>query len=83
MIETQLFIEQSHWETSQDKSHQYYVCASKTQAEFENLVTHIRKHGYVITIQGKSYACLDMGEYLYWTMWYSIEDTNFINRMRI
>ena len=83
MIETEPFLDKFQWEISQDKSHQYCVCQPDNQAEFEDLVTHIRKHGYVVTIQGMSYACVDIGEYLYWTMWYSIENTNFINRMHV
>jgi len=83
MIDTELFLEKFHWETSQDKSHQYYVCEPHDQAEFENLVIHIKKYGYVVTVQGKSYACIDIGEYLYWTTWGSIEKTNLINRVHI
>lgn len=83
MIETELFLEKFQWETSQDQSHQYYVCESHNQAEFESLVTHIRKYGYVVTIQGMSWACVEIGEYLYWTMWYSIEKTDVINRVHI
>ncbi len=83
MIETEPLLDKFQWEISQDKSHQYCVCQSYNQAEFEDLVTYIRKYGYVITIQGMSYACVDIGEYLYWTMWHSIENTNFINRMHV
>ena len=83
MTETKLFLEKFHWETSQDNSHQYCVHEPNNQAEFENLVTHIRKHGYVVTIQGTPYVCVDIGEYLYWTVWNSIEKTNIINRMYI
>ena len=83
MIETELFLEKFHWEISQDKSHQFCVCEPNIEAEFENLEIHIRKHGYVVTIQGKSYVCFDIGKHLYWTMWDSIEKTRLINRMRI
>ena len=83
MIETELFLEKFHWETSQAKSYQYYICESQNQEEFESLVVYIRKHGYVVTFQGNPYVCVDIGEYLYWTMWDSIEKTNFINRMPI
>lgn len=83
MIETELYLEKFHWEISQDKSHQYYVCESHNMDEFKDLVIYIKNHGYVVTIQGKSYVCVDIGEYLYWTMWYSTEETNFINRIHI
>ncbi len=83
MTETELFLETFHWETSEDKSHEYYVCEPHNLAEFENLVIHIKKHGYVITIQGTPYVCVDIGQYLYWTMWDSIEKTNVINRMHV
>jgi len=83
MPETLLSLEKFQWQASQDKTHQYSVCEPQTRSEFEHLVTYIRKYGYVITIQGKAYACVDIGEYLYWTMWSSIEETNSINRMQI
>lgn len=83
MIETVPFLEIFHWETSKDNSHQYCVCEPNNQAEFENLEIHIRKYGYVVTIQGMSYVCLDIGEYLYWTMWESIEKPLLINRLHI
>ena len=83
MTETEPVLKKFHWETSQDKSHQYCVCGPNNQAEFENLEIYIRKHGYVVTIQGMAYICFDIGDYLYWTMWASIEKTRLINRMRI
>ena len=83
MIETENLLEKFCWETSQDKSHQYYVCESSNDAEFENLIIYIKKHGYVVTIQGNAFICVDIGEYLYWTMWDSIENTHRINRMPV
>jgi hypothetical protein len=83
MTETELFLEKFQWETSQDQSHQYYICEPHHQAEFENLVVHIKRNGYVVTIQGMSYVGVDIGEYLYWTMWDSLEKANIINRMHI
>ena len=56
MTETEPVIKKFHWEASQDKSHQYCVCLTNNQAEFENLEIYIRKHGcYVVTIQGMAY----------------------------
>lgn len=83
MLETKPLLENLHWETSQDKSHQYYFCEPDNQADFEDLVTFIKKHGFVVTIQGQPYVCLDIGKYLYWTMWDSTRKANVINRMRI
>lgn len=83
MIGTEPFLEKFHWETSQDNSYQCCVCEPNNQAEFRNLVIHIKKHGYVLTVQGKSYVSVDIGEYLYWTIWDSLEETNFVNRMEI
>ena len=83
MIGTELILEKFHWETSQDKSHQYCVSEPNNQAEFENLEIHIKKHGYVVTIQGNSFVCVDIGEYLYWTKWESIEKPHLINRLHI
>ncbi len=76
-------IEKFHWETSQDKTHQYCVYGPDNQAEFENLVKYIKKHGYIVPIQGMPYVSVDIGEHLYWTMWDSVEKPNFINRMPI
>jgi len=83
MIETEHILEKLHWKASQDNSHQSYLCEPHSEIEFKELVSHIRKHGYVVTIQGKSYVCLDIGEYLYWTMWDTAENTNLINRMHV
>ena len=83
MIETEPLLEKFHWETSQDKSHQYCVCEPSNRLEFEDLVIHIKKHGYIVKVQGEPYVSVDIGEYLYWTMWDAIEKPHLINRMRI
>jgi hypothetical protein len=83
MARTKLLLEKFHWEASKDKSHQYYVCEPDNQAEFKNLVTHIKRHGYIVTIQGMPYFSVDIGRYLYWTNWDGAEKINIINRMPI
>jgi len=83
MIETKISLEEFQWKISQDQSHQYCVYEPNYQTEFENLVTHIKKNGYIVPIQGKPYVCIDIDEYLYWTLWDSINKTNRINRMLI
>ena len=84
MIETEnLSLEKFHWDTSRDKSHQYYVCESNNEVEFKDLVIQIRRNGYVVTIQGKAYVCFDIGEHLYWTVWDSIDNITLVNRMHI
>jgi len=82
-METEQCLERFHWEASQDKSHEYYVCEPVNEVEFKDLVNYIRKQGYVVTIQGIPFVCFDIGEYLYWTAWDSIENINLINRMLI
>jgi hypothetical protein len=83
MKETAKFLEKLDWKTNQQKNHEYYVCEPHNKSEFERLVTYIKKHGYVVTLQGKAYACVHIGKYLYWTMWNSTEKADFINRMHI
>ena len=83
MIEIEPIIEKFYWETSQGNNYQHYVCEINKKAEFEDLIIYIKNHGYVVTIQGKSYVCVEIGGYLYWTMWNSIEDPDFINRMHV
>ena len=83
MTETEPLLEKLHWEISQDNGHQYCVCEPYNQGEFENLLIHIKKHGYIVPVQGRPYFSVDIGEYLYWMMWDSVEKPNRINRMRI
>jgi hypothetical protein len=83
MIKIESFLEEFHWETNQDNGYQYCVCLPHNQSEFKNLITYIKKYGYIVKVQGDPYVSVDIGEYLYWTMWSSIEEPNIINRMRI
>ncbi|MDE1921624.1 MAG: hypothetical protein KGJ09_06735 [Candidatus Omnitrophica bacterium] len=83
MKETDPFIQKIRWETSDDQSHQFYVCEEDKRQEFEDFVHQIKKKGYVISLQGISYICIDIGEYLYWTKWDMVEDTATINRKLI
>jgi len=83
MIKTELFLENFHWGTNQDKTYQYCICDPNNQAEFKNLLTHIRKYGYIVKVQGEPFVSLDIGEYLYWTKWNSVKEADFINRVQI
>ena len=83
MLATKPLLENLHWETSPDQTHQHYFCEPHNQSEFDNLVTFIRKYGFLVTIQGHSYVCVDVGRYLYWISWDSIEKPNIINRKLI
>ena len=51
--------------------------------DFFLCVELIRTHGYEEEFLGKTYTYFDIGDYQYWTMGASVEDTILINRAEI
>ena len=47
---------------------------------FDEIVIHIREHGYVQYFAGRPYTLLDVGECFYWTMGGPVHETILINR---
>ena len=80
-----LFIRSVNWtfaKTMPQIPHWYTVKEwhPELAGDFECFVRHIQDNGYSEIFMGKSYKYFDVGEYKYWTMDPSVDETDLINR---
>jgi hypothetical protein len=62
--------------------HEYTLRRSDPNAAFDDAVRYIREHGSIEEYAGKPYKSLCFGDYKYWTMGESLQQTSLINRKR-
>ena len=83
--ELEIFVNQREWtfaKTMPEWPHEYIVRERVDGELFEQLVRHIRKHGYEGRFYDKPITYYDDAGMVYWTMGASIEKTTIINRCR-
>ena len=62
--------------------HEYLVRGQFDAASFENLVRHIRQHGFEGRFYGRVLTYFAEDGFLYWTMGAPINETTIVNRCR-
>ncbi len=83
--ELRTFVDKQKWtfaKTMPKWPHEYIVRERVDQALFEQLVWHIRTHGYEGKFYRKTITYYDKAGMVYWTMGAPIEETTIINRCR-
>jgi len=79
------FVESSQWtfaKTMAEWPHEYLVHDRVDKERFEDLVRHIRTHGFEGRFYQKAITYFAEGGLLYWTMGAPIENTKIINRCK-
>ena len=79
------FVESTKWtfaKTMPEWPHEYLVRDRVDQERFEELVRHIRAHGFEGRFYQKAITYFAEGGFLYWTMGNPIENTKIINRCK-
>lgn len=80
------FVSTCHWTFAKTYAstwpHEYIVRGKVDEISFVQLVTHIRKHGYLGHFYRKPITYFSHQGMLYWTMGEPIEETTIINRCR-
>ena len=79
------FVESSQWtfaKTMPEWPHEYLVRDRVDQERFEELVRHIRVHGFEGCFYQKAIIYFAEGGFVYWTMGNPIENTKIINRCK-
>lgn len=78
------FIAANTWKfakTMAKMPHEYIVKERCSNPEFfERFVMHIRRHGYEGRFFKRVFVYFDVGQYQYWTMGDTLENTIIINR---
>ena len=83
--ELQTFVNEQKWtfaKTMPKWPHEYIVRERVDQELFEQLVRHIRTHGYEGKFYQKAITYYDEAGMVYWTMGAPIDETTIINRCR-
>jgi len=83
--ELEVFANQQAWtfaKTMPKWPHEYLVRERVDEEHFEQLVRHIRQHGYEGRFYDKPITYYDEAGLVYWTMGAPIEETTIINRCR-
>lgn len=81
----QQFIDTTQWtfaKTMPEWPHEYIVRSGANDECFEQLVCHIRKHGYEGKFYQKTITYYDNRGMVYWTMGAPINETIIINRCK-
>ena len=79
------FVNELEWvfaKTMPKWPHEYIVRERVDEKLFEQLVRHIRKHGYEGKFYRKTLTYYDDGGMVYWTMGALLKETTIINRCR-
>lgn len=79
------FITDISWtyaKTMPEWPHEYIARKNVDEAQFIEMVQHIRKHGYHGSFYEKSITYYDADGMVYWTMGAPIEETTIVNRCR-
>ncbi len=77
------FVESSRWtfaKTIAEWPHEYLVRDRVDEGRFEDLVRHIRSHGFEGRFYQKAITYFAEGGFLYWTMGAPLDSTKIINR---
>ena len=83
--ELQVFVNEQEWtfaKTMNEWPHEYLVRQRVDQGFFEQLVRHIRTHGYEGRFYEKPFAYYDEAGMVYWTMGAPIGETTIVNRCK-
>ena len=79
------FVNEQEWvfaKTMPEWPHEYIVRERVDEKLFEQLVRHIRAHGYEGNFYRKILTYYDEGGMMYWTMGTPVGETTIINRCR-
>ncbi len=79
------FVHNQEWtfaKTMPKWPHEYIIREQVDKKLFEQLVLHIREHGYEGAFYQKTLTFYDEGGMMYWTMGAPLEETTIINRCR-
>ncbi len=83
--ELEVFVNEQGWtfaKTMPRWPHEYLVRERVDEELFEQLVRHIRKHGYEGRFYDRPITYYDEAGMAYWTMGAPVEQTTIINRCR-
>ena len=83
--ELETFVDEQVWTFAKTMSkwpHEYLVRERVDVILFEQLVRHIRTHGYEGGFYDKRITYYDQADLVYWTMGAPVEETTIINRCK-
>jgi hypothetical protein len=83
--ELEVFIHEQEWtfaRTMPKWPHEYIVRDRVDKELFEQLVRHVRKHGYEGRFYDETITYCDEASMVYWTMGAPMEETTIINRCK-
>ena len=83
--ELRVFVNEQAWtfaKTMPEWPHEYIVRQRVDQELFEQLVRHIRTHGYEGRFYQRTYTYYDEAGMVYWTMGAPIAETTIVNRCK-